>query len=306
VVRGFGVEGFRFLADFPPRGSSLGEPGIDGKHGQVVRPRLTDGPWRATSATMTGVDSTRVAKLGASRRPLTEFVPGVIWLREYPIRYMGTRVNARMTVIRLASGSVIIHSPCRFDDALAHAVGEIGSVEAIIAPGNFHHLHVPSCQSAFPGARTYACPGVEKRAPKLRFDELLTDEAPPLWAAELSQVLMQGVRYIREVIFFHHASKTLIVTDIIENIGHDTPGTNWLLRAWFVLFGMWNKPAPAPEYRFTWSDKSAARKCFERVLEWDFERVILAHGDLITQNAKSMVERAWRSILARRFEPRAR
>jgi hypothetical protein len=252
---------------------------------------------------MAGADSTSVTKSGASPRALTEFVPDRIWLREYPIRYMGVRVNARMTVIRLAGGSVVIHSPCRFDDAWAHTVAEIGPVEAIIVPGNFHHLHVPSCQSAFPGARTYACPGVEKRAPKLRFDELLTDVAPPLWAGELSQIVMQGGRYIREVIFFHHASKTLIVTDVIENIGRDTPGTNWMLRVWFVLLGMWNEPAPAPEYRFTWSDKSAARRCFERVLEWDFERVILAHGDLITRDAKTMVERAWRSILAHRSHP---
>lgn len=212
----------------------------------------------AASAPMTGTDTTLVKAAEASSRVPEEFVPGQIWLEEYPIRYMGIRVNARMTVIRLASGGVIIHSPGHFDDALARSVAELGAVEAIIAPGNFHHLHVPAWQGAFPSARTYACPGVDKRAPRLRFDELLTDEASPLWAGELSQVLLQGVTYIREVIFFHHASKTLIVTDVIENIGDETPGTNWLLRAWFVLFGMWNRPAPAPEYRFTWRDRAAA------------------------------------------------
>jgi hypothetical protein len=247
---------------------------------------------------MTGTDGTLVKTPEASSRAPEEFVPGQIWLQEYPIRYMGIRVNARMTVIRLASGDVVLHSPSHFDEALARGVAGLGPVEAIIAPGNFHHLHVPSWQRAFPSARTYACPGVDERARRLRFDELLTDEAPPLWAGELSQVLLQGVTYIREVIFFHHASKTLIVTDVIENIGDDTPGTNWLLRAWFVLLGMWNRPAPAPEYRFTWRDRAAVRRCFERVLEWDFERVVLAHGDLVTENARQVVERAWRSILA--------
>lgn len=247
---------------------------------------------------MAGTDKTNPVSSGASRNALEELVPGQIWLKEYPMRYMGIRVNARMTVIRLAGGSVVIHSPCHFDDAQARAAAEIGPVEGIIAPGNFHHLHVPSCQEAFPNARTYVCPGVERKRPDLRFDELLTDEAPPLWAGELSQILLQGVRYIREVIFFHHASKTLILTDVIENIGDNTPGTNWMLRMWFVLFRMWNKPAPAPEYRFTWRDKAAARECFGRVLKWDFERVVLAHGDLITENARQVVEQAWRSVLA--------
>jgi len=235
----------------------------------------------------------------ASSRALEAFVPGQIWLQEYPIRFRGIRVNARMTVIRLARGGVIVHSPGELDDAIARSVAALGPVEAIVAPGNFHHLHVGAWQAAFPGARTYVCPGVERRAPGLRFDELLGDEAPPLWAGELSQVLLQGVTYIREVLFFHHASRTLIVTDVIENIGDDTPGTNWMLHAWFVLFGMWNRAAPAPEYRLAWRDQAAARACFERVLAWNFERVVLAHGDLIAQNAKQEVERAWRSILTR-------
>jgi hypothetical protein len=230
---------------------------------------------------------------------LQEIVPEQIWLREYPIRYMGIRVNARMTIIRLSDGGVLIHSPCHFDEDLARAVSNLGPVKAIIAPGNFHHLHVPSCQAAYPRAKTYACPGVEKRAPKLHYDELLTDEAPALWAGDLSQVLLRGVSYIREVVFYHRASKTLIVTDVIENIGDSTPGTNWMLKAWFILFGMWNRPAPAPEYRFTWTDKAAVRACFERVLAWGFERVVLAHGDLITESAHQAVREAWRSILPR-------
>ncbi len=238
-------------------------------------------------------------RLSTQESVLEELVPRQIWLKEYPIRYVGIRVNARMTLIRLADGGVLIHSPCHFDDALARAVSKLGAVKAIIVPGSFHHLHVPSCQAAFPDAKTYACPGVEKRAPKLKFDELLTDEAPPLWADEMSQVLLQGVSFIREVIFFHAATKTLIVTDVVENIGDTTAGTNWMLKVWFILFRMWNRAAPAPEYQFTWKDKAAVRRCFNRVLAWDFERVVLAHGDLVTANAHEVVKQAWRSILER-------
>ena len=77
---------------------------------------------------------------------------------------------------------------------------------------------------------TYICPGVEKRAKGLTFDEVLGDEAPALWAGELSQVSLQGTRVMREVAFFHHASKTLILVDLVENVTAATPGTNWFLR----------------------------------------------------------------------------
>jgi hypothetical protein len=230
--------------------------------------------------------------------PLLEvFVPGALWLREYPVRLGGARFNARMTVIALASGALLVHSPCAFDDTLAAELAALGRVAAIIAPGNFHWLHVPSCQRAFPGAATYACPGVADRAKELTFDFVLGDDAPPLWAGELSQVALQGTRVMREVAFFHHASRTLILVDLVENFTSATPGTNWLLRTLFRAVGMWNRPGPAPEYRFAWGDKARVRDGLERILAWDFDRVILSHGDLITHDARETVARAWRKIV---------
>lgn len=228
---------------------------------------------------------------------LDVFVPDALWLREYPVRLKGARFNARMTLIKLRSGAILVHSPCAFDDSLAAEVSALGPVAAIIAPGNLHWLHAPSCQQAFPGAVTYICPGVEKRAKDLRFDVILDDEAPPLWADELSQVALQGTRVMREVAFLHRESRTLILVDLVENFTPSTPGTNVVLRSLFRALGMWNRAVPAPEYRFAWGDKARVREGLERILAWDFERVILSHGDLITRDAKQIVAQAWQPIL---------
>lgn len=228
---------------------------------------------------------------------LQPFVPDRIWIREYLVRLGGAQLNARMTVIRLESGNLLIHSPGPFDAPIAAEVAALGRVAAIIAPGNLHWLHVRSCQQAFPNALTYICPGVEKRARTLSYDFVLGDEAPPLWAHELSQVALQGTRLVREVAFFHHASRTLILTDLVENLTPATPGTNWLLRTTFRLLGMWNRPTPAPEYVIAWGDKPRVRAALKRILAWDFDRVILAHGDLITREARPRVAQAWRKVL---------
>ena len=227
------------------------------------------------------------------------FVPDALWLRSYVVSLGGSRINARTTLIKLRSGDILIHSPCAFDEALAAQVAALGPVAAIIAPGNFHWLHVHSCQQAFPRAVTYVCPGVEKRAKGLTFAEMLGDEAPALWAGELSQVFLQGTRVMREVAFFHHASKTLILVDLVENVTAATPGTNGWLKFLFRATGLWNTPGPAPEYRLGWGDKALVRHWMMRILDWDFERVILSHGDLITRDAKPVVARAWRKILSR-------
>jgi hypothetical protein len=86
---------------------------------------------------------------------------------------------------------------------------------------------------------------------------------------------------MREIAFFHRASRTLIPVDLIENLTPATPGTNWFLRTGFRALGMWNRPSPAPEYRFAWGDKARVRECMGRILACDFGRVILSHGGII-------------------------
>lgn len=229
---------------------------------------------------------------------LDPFVPGRLWLHRYPIHYAGTRFEARMTIVALASGQLLLHSPCAIDDALHGAIEAIGPVAHIVAPGNFHHLHVASAQAAFPHAKTWLCPGVEAKQPQLAFDGLLGDTAPPDWAGEIDQVLVRGSRWMWEVAFFDRASRTLVLVDLIENFTERTPGINFMLRFWMKLFGMWNRPKPAPEYQLGWRDRSAAAASLRRILAWDFERIVLSHGDLIERDARHTAERAWASILA--------
>jgi hypothetical protein len=104
--------------------------------------------------------------------------------------------------------------------------------------------------------------------------------------------------YIWEVAFYHKATKTLILVDLIENFTNETEDVNWVLKLWWkVVFRMWDKPKPAPEYQLGWKDKKAACKALKRILSWDFERIIISHGDLIVKNAKEVALQAWRQPL---------
>ena len=227
-----------------------------------------------------------------------EFVRDAIWLHEYPVRFGLARFNARMTVLRLGGGRLMIHSPAPLDDALVEEIQRLGAVAYIVAPGNFHHLHVAPCQERFPDAETWLCPGVEKKRPELSFAGLLDDRPVAAWADELDQVLVRGGRWIREVAFLHRPSGTLLLVDVIENIGDHTPGVNWVLKLWWKgPFRMWNRPLPAPEYRLGWKDKAAARESLQRILSWDFSRIVIAHGDLIEVDAKATARAAWQGVL---------
>jgi Domain of unknown function (DUF4336) len=230
---------------------------------------------------------------------LREYIPGQIWTKKYPLQYAGCDLFARATFVRLANGDLLVHSPCPVDDVLMQHLQPIGRVAHVVAPGSYHHFHVGAWQEAYPEATTWICPGVERKRPDLEFDWLLSDNAPEPWDGELEQVLVRGNRFIWEVAFFHVASKTLILTDLVENIGDDTEGTNWVLKFWWkVVMQMWNKPMPAPEYQMGWKDKAAAKRSLERILQWDFERVIIAHGENLEGDARQAVRQAWATPLS--------
>ena len=201
---------------------------------------------------------------------------------------------ARMTIVRLLNGNLFIHSPCEIDQSTKEVIEKLGTVEFIVAPGSYHHFYVGSAQKAFPDAETLICPGIERKRPELGFDWILGDRSDARWEADFEQVLVRGNRYIWEVAFFHKSTKTLILVDLIENFTDETEHTNWVLEFWWkVVFHMWNNPKPAPEYQLGWKDKAAARRSLERILEWDFTNIILAHGDLIESGAKAIARNAW-------------
>lgn len=230
---------------------------------------------------------------------LIEHTPGEIWLVEYPVHYSGLDFSARMTVIRLPDGNLMLHSPCEIDSVLVQQLQDLGPVAHIIAPGSYHYFHVATAQGAFPEAETWICPGIERKMPQMEFDWFLSDTSPPEWQDTLDQCLVRGNRFMWEVAFFHRPSQTLLLVDLIENIGDATPGTDWKLKLWWkAVFHMWNSPKPAPEYQLGWKDKKAAKASLERILEWDFSRIIISHGDNIDADAKQAAREAWKTPLS--------
>lgn len=229
---------------------------------------------------------------------IIEYVTDTIWIVDYPVHYSGMDFGSRMSIIRLANSQLMLHSPCEITDELKETISALGEVAWIVAPGSYHYFHIQSAQDAYPNADTYICPGIERKRPDLEFDWILGDKSPDCWQDELGQVLVRGTKYMWEVGFFHKQSKTLLLVDLIENIGDQTPDIGWQMKLWWkVVFHMWNKPKPAPEYQLGWKDKSAARKSLQKILEWDFDRIIIAHGDNIESDAKAVARSAWATPL---------
>jgi hypothetical protein len=227
--------------------------------------------------------------------PLTEFVAGLVWIKEHQLSLMGAALRTRMTVLRL-DGGLCLHSPVVIDDATRHAIERLGKVIALVAPSNCHHLYFASAQRAFPHARTFGTVDVQRKRQDLKFDEIIGDAAPSCWAGQMDQVFV-GNRIMREVVFLHRASRTLIAVDLVENFSSQTAGTNRVLWAMMKVLRMWGRPRPAPELRLFTLDREAARSAIAQILAWDFDRAVIAHGDLLNQSPHAAIREAWQWVL---------
>ena len=230
---------------------------------------------------------------------LTEYVSGKIWLLEYPVRFGGMDLFGRTTIIRLGNGDLIVHDPCEIDASTKAQIDEIGIVKYIIAPGSYHHLFVADFQKKYPNAETFLCPGLERKRPDIKFEWVLGNKPDHRWKDDIDQVLVQGTKHIWEVAFFHKSSRTLILVDLLENIGDDYGHkAGRLLRFWWKgIFRMWNNPKAAPEYQMGWGNREIVKISLNKILGWDARRVIIAHGENIEDHVRETLARAWERVL---------
>jgi hypothetical protein len=219
-----------------------------------------------------------------------------IWIAERPQRFYGLEVGTRMTVIRLADKSLLLHSPVALDPRLRSELDSLGRVRFAVAPNRFHHLQAGEVSRTYPEARLWVAPGIEQKRPDLAFEAVLDDEAPAEWRAEVDQVFFRGRPFENEIVFLHRASRTLILCDLVFNFG---PRAHRVTRLVMRLLSSYGRFGPSRLDPFLIRDRRAARQSLERILAWDFDRVVVAHGDVLESGGPDALRAGYAWLLAR-------
>jgi len=213
-----------------------------------------------------------------------------LWVAERPLKLAVGDIGARMTIVRLIAGGLFLHSPVGLDRDTRAALDALGPVAAVVAPSKVHHLFAGDYRVAYPQARVYGAPGLAAKRKDLRLDAELGDEPDRLWLDDLDQHLFRGANYLNEVVFFHRASRTLILTDLAFNVpAGNTAGA----RVFYWLAGAAGRFGPHRLARFLIRDRRAARASVQRILQWEFERVIVSHGDILERDGRQRVAEAF-------------
>jgi hypothetical protein len=89
--------------------------------------------------------------------------------------FVRAEIGTRMTIVRLVEGGLLVHSPVKLDAQFRRSIDALGKIRAIVAPDKLHHLFIRDYIAAYPEARVYAAPGLPRKRPDLRFDDILSD-----------------------------------------------------------------------------------------------------------------------------------
>ena len=211
----------------------------------------------------------------------------------------GIPFSTRMTVVKLQDGSLWCHSPIEADPNLLEEIDALGEVKHLVSPNKIHYAFIKEWKDRYPNATAWSSPGVEKRADSkdidVAFDRALEEAEPNDWAGDIDQLLFKGSRALEEVVFFHKSSRTLIVTDLIENFEPDRT-SNVLWRTVYKLAGTADPDGKTPiDMRMTFlGQKDQARQCYRRMLNWQPEKIILAHGRWFDKDGTAELKRAFR------------
>ncbi len=226
-----------------------------------------------------------------------------IWIVEGPVigfRWLGLRLpfTTRMTIVRLADGGLWVHSPVELGADLARAIDALGPVRHLVAPNRIHYWWLPAWQHRYPGALGWACPDDQSRALRhgVRIDGRLGEEPPLAWRGQIEQLLVPGW-FMTEAVFFHTASSTLILTDLIESFEADrikSPVFRFLCGATGALHPDGKMPL---DLRMTFLGRGGElRAAVRRMIGWRPERIVIAHGRWYRENAEAELRRAFRWV----------
>ena len=208
-----------------------------------------------------------------------------VWTTTAPLTMLGLHLGTRMTVVRLPSGGLWVHSPVALEPADHEQLRALGPVEHVVAPNMFHHLYAGPMADAHDGAVVHAVPGLRKKRSDLRIDADLSESAPEAWGGVFTPVHVGGTM-LDEVVFFHRPSRQLISCDLVENF---TACSHLPTRLYLRLGGIYRKPGLARPLRLIFRDRPRARAAIDRILALPFEGLVLSHGDLIPEGGPDIV-----------------
>jgi len=155
----------------------------------------------------------------------------------------------------------------------------------LVAPSLLHHLHLVDSVARYRPLSLWGPPGLSEKRPELAPMHVFGRDVWP-HRDVLDFVLVAGAPARNEIVFFHKASHTLYTADLFFNI-HEPEG--WLTPITYRAMGIWKRFAMMRPWKKWVTDRAAFEASIELMMDWDFDRIVMAHGDPVEGEAKHLI-----------------
>lgn len=196
----------------------------------------------------------------------------------------------RMTVAALASGRAAVWSPIPLREPEMREIESLGEIAFLIVPGIGHRLDIRPWKARYPAAKILCAPGaqndVAEAVPVDATDDIMDDPA-------VSLHVVPGVGKKESALLVRRGGRlTLIVNDILANVRHPH-GLGAHIMARLLGFGVKRPRMPRIGKRIFVEDAGLLAEAFRNwARDPELVRVIVSHGDVITDAPREALERA--------------
>lgn len=216
----------------------------------------------------------------------SETIGDSILLLRRPLSVVGMPLGKTSAVIRHPDGRCLLHSAADFGPDDLAAIREWGEVGWLLEATCMHDTFVKRVRDQFPGV-PYGLPvgfpvATDKLAPTWRLPRL-----PEEWQDDLALLPIRGIPRLNEHALLHRPTKTLLLGDLVFNLPLDRPP---LLLRW--ISGLKAFPGTSRLLRLMVKDRQALKASLEEMLDQDFDRVVMSHGETMEQDSKSALRQA--------------
>lgn len=212
-----------------------------------------------------------------------------VWCVDHHHSMLGIQLGLRTVVVDHGDGALLIYSPGPCEASHWTDISSVGDVTAILAPNGFHHLYVRAASARFPDAKVLVSPGIRDRSIGLTYDEILGETKPSLLGDDVETAWIHGMPNVDEIVLLHKPSRSLVVCDLAMNVHTD----HWFTSAFMRLNGRYRELGPTRFLKMQVKDASAFEASVERVLGWDFDRVVVCHGEVVHSGGKAQLVSAF-------------
>lgn len=216
-----------------------------------------------------------------------------IWLARQPLSTLGVQYGARMTIIKLAQGGLLVVSPIKLTDELLGQVKSLGDVRFLLASSSFHHIFMKPWCEAFPNAQLLLLEQHVKKRPDLVANFVIDEKFVPPWGDDVQVLLMRGGKLYTEAVLYHGPSRTLVVTDLCF---HMQVVHGLFSKAMLSLYGVYRRFGPSKAVALLIRDKAYLKSLVDKIAAWDFARVVVAHGEVADPLTPEMFRNAFREL----------